>query len=158
MAYFAQLLTQKAYRLRFPRKYSGEVHRYVLQHQSSTLERSPFRRQLDFWAFSITTALTQDIAPLDQASSKWGKHFTDTRSVTMSETLADLVAVVAFHHLGPEHEGIDDPAQIIEINNRLAGAGCPVVLEHLSADLRLTPLDKALNLAASMLSNSRVRS
>ena len=155
MVYFAQLLTQKAYPLRLPRKYSDDVQRRVLQHQATTPERAPFRRQLDFWAFSITTAMAQDLAPLDQQSSKWGKRFIDTRNVTIPENLADLLAVIAFHHLGYEHEGIYEPAQVIEVSNRLAGAGCPVVLEHLnSSDLRLTPLDKALNLAASMLKDT----
>jgi len=53
--------------------------------------------------------------------------------------------------LGADHEGIDDPAQIIETANRYAGAGCPVVLEPLaSRDLRLTPLTKILDFAASL--------
>jgi len=152
VVYFAQLLTQKAYPLRLPREYSDDIQRHISQHQTTTRERAPFRRQLDFWAFSITTAMAHDLAPRDQPSAKWGRKFVDTREVTIPETLADLLAVTAFHHLGYEHEGIDDPAQVIEINNRLAGAGCPVVLEHLnSSDLRLTPLDKALNHAASML-------
>lgn len=152
MAYFAQLLTQKGHTLRLPKKYSDDVQRYVLQHQASTLERAPFRRQLDFWVLSITTAVSHCLTPLDTPSAKWGRKFADTRSVTISDTVADLLAVVAFQHLGHDHVGIDDPSQIVEVNNRLAGAGCPVVLNYLnSADLRLTPLDKALNFAASMV-------
>lgn len=149
--YFAQLLTHKGHPLRFPKEHSNEVQGYVRQHQTASPERAPFRRQLDFWAFSITTAVAQGIPPLEQPSSKWGRRYTDTRSVIFAEPLASLLVVIAFHHLGPKHEGIDDPAQIIEINNRLAGAGCPIVLDHLrSLDLRLTPLEKALTLAASM--------
>ena len=152
MAYFAQLLTEKAHTLRLPKKQHHEVQRYVLQHQSSTLERAPFRRQLDFWAFCITTALAHDLTPLDQPSARWGKKFADTRSVNIGDELGDVLAIAAFHHLGYEHEEIDNPAQIIEVNNQLAGAGCPIVLDHLNdPELRLTPLDKALNFAASMV-------
>ncbi len=153
MVYFAQLISHKAHPLRLPKRYGDDIHRYVRQHQKrATPERAPFRRQLDVWAFSIAIAIAQDLRPLDQASSKWGKKFVDTRQVTISDDLADLLAVAAFHYLGYEHEGIDKPAEIIEINNRLAGAGCPAVFDHLSStDLRLTPLEKALNLAASML-------
>ncbi len=120
-------------------------------HQSAGLERAPFRRQLNFWAFSLAAALAEDLEPLGSPSSNWGKKFIDTREVEMPDTLCDLLAIVAFHHLGAEHEEIDNPTQIIEVANCFAGAGCSLVLEHLnSKDLRLTPLDKLLDLAASL--------
>ena len=74
----------------------------------------------------------------------------------MPEALCDILAVAAFHHLGPDHDGIDDPAQIIEVGNCLAGAGCPVVLDQLnSRDLRLNPLDNVLNFAAHLYNHTR---
>ena len=157
MAYFAQLLTQKTHTLRFPKNSKDDIQRFVSMHQSTGVERSPFRRQLDFWAFSIATALAENLDPLDAPSSKWGDKFVDTRDVEMPEALCDILAIAAFCHLGYEHEGIDDPAQIIEVGNRLAGAGCPAVLEQLNShDLRLTPLDKALNLAATLYTHTRL--
>lgn len=126
-------------------------------HQSTSVERAPFRRKLDFWAFSIATALSEELDPLEGPSSKWGDNFVDTRNVDMPEQLCDLLAVAAFHHLGHEHEGIDDPAQIIEVGNCLAGAGCPFVLKEItSKDLRLTPLDKALSLANHLYNHARI--
>ena len=126
-------------------------------HQSTGVERAPFPRQVDFWAFSIATALAESLDPLDEPSGKWGREFVDTRNVEMPEALCDILAIAAFHHLGREHEGIDDPAQIIEVGNRLSGAGCPIVLEHLnSQDLRITPLDKALNLAATLHTHTQL--
>lgn len=156
MTYFAQLLSERAHTLRFPRQHTKEVQRHVRMHQATTSpERAPFHRQIDFWAFSLATALALDLAPLSAPSSKWGARFVDTRSVELSNRLCDLLAVAAFHHLGSDHEGIDDPAQIIEMGNRLAGAGCPTVLEQLnSPDLRLTPLDKVLSLATSTLAST----
>ena len=156
MSYFIQLLSQKAHTLRLPHKHNTDVQRYVLAHQTAaTHDRAPFRRQLDFWAFSVGVALARDLTPLDGPSSKWGNKFVDTRNVEMPKELCDLLGVAAFHHLGIEHEGINDPAQIIEIGNRLAGAGCPAVLEQLgSRDLRLTPLEKAFNYAAATLLES----
>ncbi|MCY4368315.1 MAG: ATP-binding protein [bacterium] len=152
MAHFAQLLTQKAHTLRLPQDSRDDVQRHVLQHQTTTLERAPFRRQLDFWAFSIATALAHELTPIDEPSRRWGKKFADTRSVIIDDWLCDLLAVTAFHYLGSEHDRMDDPAQIIEVNNQLAGAGCSVVLECLNdRDLRLTALDKVLNCAASMV-------
>ena len=157
MAYFAQLLTQKAHTLRLPKKSTDDIQRLVQMHQSTSIERAPFRRQLDFWAFSIATALAEDLDPLEDPSSKWGDKFIDTRAVDMPEPLCDILAVAAFHHLGSEHDGIDDPAQIIEVGNCLAGAGCPVVLDQLnSRDLRLNPLDNVLNFAAHLYNHARL--
>lgn len=157
MAYFAQFLTQRAHTLRMPKNSRDDVQRLVQMHQSTGIERAPFRRQLDFWAFSIATALAEDLDPRDGPSSKWGDPFVSTRDVEMPETLCDILAIAAFRHLGFEHEGIDDPAQIIEVGNCLAGAGCPIVLKQMgSKDLRLTPLDKALNLAAHLYNHTQI--
>lgn len=132
----------------------------VQQHQkgSVTLERAPFRRQLDFWAFAIATAIAKDIAPLEPpinigGKPKWGTKFVDTRAVEMSNDLCELLAVVVLTKLGVEHEGIDDPAQIIDLANCLAGAGSPVLLKELiDPSLRMTPLEKALEFARAMRS------
>ncbi|WP_419919077.1 hypothetical protein [Candidatus Poriferisocius sp.] len=121
------------------------------------MEKAPFRRQLDFWGFSLATALAEDLNPLEGPSSRWGDKFVDTRSVEMPDVLCDILAIAAFHYLGYEHEEIDNPAQIIEIGNCLAGAGCPLVLKELhSQDLRLATLHKALNYAATLYNRVRV--
>ena len=74
----------------------------------------------------------------------------------MPDDLCEMLAVIALATLGPEHEGIDDPAQIIELGNRLAGAGCPELLTQLSKpDLRITILDKAVEFAKAMRSKGR---
>lgn len=155
MSYFAGRLSLKAHSLHLPRNSADDVQRHVRMHQTAGPEHAPFRRQLDFWAFSIAAALALDLPPLDQPSSQWGRKFADTKSVEIPDDLCDLLAVLAFHHLGDDHDDIDDPAQIIEIANRYAGAGCPVVLEQFSrSDLRLTPLAKILDLAAELHTNS----
>ena len=151
MTYFAQLLTDKSHTLRLPKKSTDDIQRLVRTQQTASVERAPFRRQLDFWAFSIATSLAEELDPIETPSARWGTKFVDTRSVEMPDALCEILAVAAFHHLGPEHEGIDDPAQIIEVGNCLAGAGCPVVLERLnSRDLRLNPLDHVLNFAGHL--------
>ena len=153
MNYFTTLLSSQAHTLRLPDKSKDDIERYVLQHQkgSVTPERAPFRRQLDFWALAIATAIANGTPPLDQPSSSWGRKFADTRSVQMPDGLCEMLAVIALATLGPEHEGIDEPGQIIELGNRLAGAGCPELLKQLSdPDLRITTLDKALEFARAM--------
>ena len=153
MNYFANQVSSHAHALRLPEKSKSDIERYVRQHQKGgvSLERVPFRRQIDFWAFSIATALANGLAPLAEESSTWGRKFADTRSVQVPDSVCEMLAVVALAELGPDHDGIDDPKEIVELGNRLAGAGCPRVLEKLgNPDLRLTALDKALEFAASL--------
>ena len=150
MNYFTTLLSSQAYTLRLPNQSKDDIERYVLQHQkgSVSLERTPFRRQLDFWAFAIASAIARGIPPLEEPSANWGRKFADTRSVQMPDGLCEMLAVIALTTLGHNHEGIDDPPQIIELGNRFAGAGCPELLKQLSnPDLRTTVLDKALEFA-----------
>ncbi len=150
MNYFTTLLSFQAHTLRLPNQSKNDIERYVLQHQSENVspERVPFRRQLDFWAFSIASAIANGTPPLKENSAQWGRKFADTRSVQMPDGLCEILAVIALATLGSDHEGIDDPAQVIELGNRFAGAGCPKLLKQLSdPDLRTTALDKALEFA-----------
>ena len=155
MNYFTHLVSSHAHALRLPKALKSDVERYVLQHQKGAAnpERAPFRRQIDFWAFSVAAALGSGMAPLTGESSTWGAKFADTRSVEVPDSVCEMLAVVALAELGQDHAGIGDPKQIIELGNRFAGAGCPRLLEQLgNPDLRLTALDKALEYAALLRS------
>lgn len=70
----------------------------------------------------------------------------------MSPELCELIAVVAAAGLGPENERVTEPSEIIRYANRLAAAGCQVVIAELNkVDLRLTPLEKMVRHAESLL-------
>lgn len=153
MNYFTTLLSSQAHTLRLPDQSKDDIERYVLQHQKGNVsqEQAPFRRQLDFWAFAIASAIARGVPPLEKPSTSWGRKFADTRSVQMPDGLCEMLAVIALTTLGQDHEGIDDPPQIIELGNRFAGAGCPELLKQLSnPDLRTTVLDKALEFAKTL--------
>lgn len=159
MNYYTSLLTSHTHTLRLPDQSKDDIERFVLQHQkggSVSLEITPFRRQLDFWAFAIATAIAQGLPPLKEPSSTWGRKFADTRAVEMPDGLCEMLAIITFATLGADHNDIDDPAQIIEMGNRFAGAGCPELLKQLNnPDLRVTSLDKALGFATSLRSALR---
>ena len=156
MNYFTTLLSSQAHTLRLPEGSKDDIERLVLQHQKGSVspDRAPFRRQLDFWSLAVVSAVALDIPPLGKPSSTWGRKFADTRSVQMPDGVCELLAVVALTILGPEGEGIDEPAQIVELGNRLAGAGCPEVLKRVhDPDLRLTALDKTFEFATNLRSD-----
>ena len=152
MNYFGSLLASRAFPLLLPKDYEDEVHRYVDMHQSrgmSTRERTPFRRQLDFWAFCLACALARKMEPLDSLSGM--RRFTDTRAVQVGDELSELLAVVAFNKIGHNDASASDPAKIIEMCNRLAGAGANYVLRKLQEEAVSTPLESALNIAESLV-------
>ena len=118
-------------------------------------EQAPFRRQLDFWAYSVAVAIAENLEPVDARTARRGHGFADTRSVQMPEDLCALLAVIAAARLGPDQDGLAEPRQIVEFGNRLAAAACPLVLAELRAgDLRLTPLDKVRAHAESLYEKS----
>ena len=141
------------YRLYLPKEDREKIDRYVLKQQSnqSNRERVPFARQVDFWAFCIVAALAKNLAPLEAPPSRWGKMFIQTSQKILTNDLCSLLIVIAVAKLGHNSEEAIDPKQIIDLANRLAGAGCSFVLKELSENtLRTTPLDRLVELVRAL--------
>ncbi len=154
MTFFHHLLTAKAHALRFPRELRDDVARYVRHLHPTRLspERAPFGRQVDLWAYCVMTAIALDLAPVDDQKAVRGHRYKDTRSVELSPDLCTLLAAAAAAGLGLDDERARDPAEIVKYANRLAAAGCPVVIGQLKAlDMKLTPLQKLQAHAEEML-------
>lgn len=155
---FADIFKSRSHGLVLPRDDDDEINRYVAMHsgERENVERRPFRRQVDFWAFSIATALVLKLEPREGTVGRWGKKFIETSQGIMDNDLCSLLAVIAVARLGHDDPEVGEPRRIIDLANRLAGAGCPVVLKELAEIyLRTTPLDRALELARSL--QERVR-
>ena len=159
MSDFADLFKVRGHGLVLPRDDEDAINRYVAMHsgERESVESRPFPRQVDFWAFSIATALALQLEPREGPATRWGKKFIDTSQGIMDNDLCSLLAVIAVAKLGHDDPEAGEPRRIIDLANRLAGAGCPEVLKKLSeTDLRTTPLDRTLELAMSL--QDRVRS
>ena len=148
---FADILKSRSYGLVLPKENDDDINRYVAMHsgERESVERRPFRRQVDFWAFSIATALALKLEPREGTVGQWGKTFIYTNQGILDNNLGSLLAVITVAKLGHDNPEVDEPRRIVELSNRLAGAGCPAVLKELGEiDLRTTPLDRALGFAA----------
>ena len=159
MGQLANLFSSRAYALVLPKNEDDEISRYVAMHagERDSVERRPFRRQVDFWAFSIAAALALRLEPREGLPSNWGKRFIYTSQGILDEDLCSLLAVVAVAKMGHDHVEVTDMRRVVELANRLAGAGSSYVLTKLSESaLRTTPLDRTLELAKSL--QERVRS
>ena len=155
---FAHVFRGRNYGLVLPRDDEDQISRFVAMHsgERDNVERRPFSRQVDFWAFSLATALALELQPREGPVGRWGKTFIYTSQGIMDDDLCSLLAVISVARLGHEVPETDEPRHIVELANSLAGAGCPKVLEKLSADtLRTTPLDRAIELARALLSGVR---
>ena len=103
---------------------------------------------MDFWALSIAAALAMELEPREGPASGWGKVFIYTSQGILDNDLGALLAVIAVAKIGHDHPEVDEPRRIVDVANRLAGAGCPVVLNKLTENaIRTSPLDRAVGLA-----------
>ena len=155
---FAAIFKSRSHGLVLPKDDDDAITRYVAMHsgERENVENRPFPRQVDFWAFSIATALALKLKPRDGSITRWGKSFIYTYQGILDNNLCSLLAVIAVAKLGQDHPEVDEPKQIIELANRLAGAGCPVVLKELSENvLRTTRLDRGLEFANFLQGSAR---
>ena len=153
MSDFAHLFLARGYGLALPREDEDKINRFVAMHsgERDSVERRPFPRQVDFWAFSLATALALKLQPREGPVGRWGKNFIYTSQGIMDDDLCSLLAVISVAKLGHDVPETGEPRRIVEFANSLAGAGCPKVLEKLSEDaLRTTPLDRAIELARTL--------
>lgn len=158
MGQLASLFSTRSYALVLPKNEDDEISRYVAMHagERDSAERRPFRRQVDFWAFSIATALALRLEPRDGLPSSWGKRFIYTSQGILDENVCSLLAVIAVAKMGHDHAAVADVRRVVEHANRLAGTGSSYVLTKLSESaLRTTPLDRALELARSLQERAR---
>lgn len=159
MSDFAALFSGRGHGLVLPRGDEDQIDRYVAMHSSdrASVERHPFPRQVDFWAFSVLAALIWDLPPREDPPGRWGKVFIYTSQGILDNDVGSLLAVIAVSKLGHDDPEVGEPRRIVDLANRLAGAGCPAVLRRLSEDaLRTTPLDRAVQLARTL--HDQVRS
>ncbi len=153
MTDFANLFKAGGHALVLPRENEDEINRFVAMHsgERDNMERRPFRRQVDFWALCIAAALALKLDPREGPVSRWGKNFIYTSQGIMNDDLSSLLAVIAVANFGHDNPESTEVRRIVDLANRLAAAGCSVVLKKLSDNpLRTTPLDQMLELARSL--------
>lgn len=141
------------HRLVLPKDDKDRAERYVAK-QSATrgnAESVPFHRTVDFWAFALGTALAKNLEPMSGPVSRWGTGFIYTYQGILDEDLCGLLAVIAAAKLGVDNPDVNNAGKIIELANRLAGAGTPIVLSKLAENsLRTTPLDQVITFARQL--------
>jgi hypothetical protein len=120
-----------------------------------TADQAPFRRMIDFWFTAIAWAVSQSAEPVDQATGRLfvnlGPNPNDVRN--FEEWRAELLVVLAVRDFGADSPDVADSRRIIDLANRYAEAGAPLLLDCLeeNADLALPRLYVVADILAGIV-------
>jgi hypothetical protein len=116
----------------------------LIQTQATTTFRNadhaPFHRMIDFWFTAIAWAVHHGVEPVQQPTGKFfvalGPNTQDIRH--FEEWRADLLAILAVRDFGAHSPDVMDTRKVIDLANRYAEAGAPLLLEHLKENTDLS--------------------
>lgn len=120
-----------------------------------TADQAPFRRMIDFWFTAITWAVRHEVQPVAKATGglfvNLGPNPNDVRN--FDEWRADLLVILAVHQFGPDSSDVSDTRKVIDLANRYAEAGAPLLLERFERgmDLSLPRLYQVADLLAGLV-------
>lgn len=126
-----------------------------------TADQAPFRRMIDFWFTSIAWAVCHCTEPVAEATGRFfvslGPNPNDIRN--FEEWRADLLAILAVRDFGVDSPDVADTRKIIDLANRYAEAGAPLLLEGLEqrADLALPRLYVIANILDGLVTEAVAR-
>jgi hypothetical protein len=126
-----------------------------------TADQAPFRRMIDFWFTAIAWAVRHGIQPVEQTTGRsfvsLGPNPNDIRN--FEEWRADLLAILAVRDFGMDSPDVSNTRKVIDLANRYAEAGAPLLLERLeqSVDLALPRLYLVADLLAGLVTEAVVQ-
>jgi hypothetical protein len=154
----ALTFTGSQHRLLLPEDVKDRVAPWI-QTQATTTYRSadqaPFRRMVDFWFTAIAWAVAYGIEPAQVTTGRLfvnlGPNPNDIRN--FDEWRAELLTILAVRDFGVDSPGIQDTRKIIDLANRYAEAGAPLLLDALEerADLALPKLYVVADMLAQLV-------
>ncbi|MFE6173702.1 hypothetical protein [Streptomyces sp. NPDC056464] len=120
-----------------------------------TADQAPFRRMIDFWFMAIAWAVRHEAQPVEKATGglfvNLGPNPNDVRN--FDEWRADLLVILAVRDFGSDSPDVANARKVIDLANRYAEAGAPLLLERLerSMDLSLPRLYQIADLLAGLV-------
>lgn len=123
-----------------------------------TADQAPFRRMIDFWFTAIAWAVCHEVDPVDETTGRFfvniGPNPNDIR--IFEEWRADLLTILAVRDFGVDSPDVSDPRKVIDLANRYAEAGGPLLLDRLeqSADLALPRLYVVADILAGLVTET----
>jgi hypothetical protein len=114
--------------------------RWVTQQQAQkrrSIDDAPFPRMVDFWFMSIGLAVHRDLAPVEKISGvmfvQIGPNKQDLQK--FPEFWTRTLTLLAVNEWGYDDPRCIDPARVIDLANRYAEVGSPVLLGALESQM-----------------------
>lgn len=123
-----------------------------------TADQAPFRRMIDFWFAAIAWAIRHGVKPAEDATGRFfvnlGPNPNDIRN--FEEWRADLLAILAVRDFGVDSPDVTDTRKVINLANRYAEAGAPLLLDRLeqSTNLALPRLYVVADILSELVSEA----
>jgi hypothetical protein len=124
-------------------------------HAYRSADQAPFRRMLDFWFMAIAWSSLEGSSPAPEATGKMfvnlGPNPNDIRN--LDEWRADLLTIIALREFGVDSTELQDTHKVIDLANRYAEVGAPLLLDKLeqSTDLALPRLYVVADILAEVM-------
>ena len=116
---------------------------------------------IDFWFTAIAWAIHSSTEPVVEATGRFfvnlGPNPNDIRN--FEEWRADLLTILAVRDFGSDSPDVVDARKIIDLANRYAEAGAPLLLDRLErrSDLALPRLYVIADILASLITEAAER-
>ncbi len=116
---------------------------------------------IDFWFAAIAWAVNLGTDPAAVATGRFfvnlGPNTNDVRN--FEEWRADLLAILAVRDFGVDSPDVSDTRKIIDLANRYAEVGAPLLLDRLeqSSDLALPRLYVVADILARLVADTAAR-
>jgi hypothetical protein len=156
--------TGSQHRLLLPDRVKDRVTPWIQTQPTTayrTADQAPFRRMIDFWFTAIAWAVSHEAEPAEQATGRFfvnlGPNPNDIRN--FEEWRADLLTILAVRDFGEDSPDVSDTRKIIDLANRYAEAGAPLLLDRLEqgADLALPRLYVVADILAGLVTETALQ-
>lgn len=133
--------------LRFPKAYFDDVKNYCQTRPEGGKKpdptESPFPRYVDFWFLSVCLGTQSAAGVPDEPAGGWRGFITGAEGLGSDGWRIDLLELIAIA-ARDDANVVGDPRAVLDIGNRYAAVGVPMVLDWLRS-AQSDPIDNILD-------------
>lgn len=132
--------------LRLPNVYFDEVKAYCQTRPEggkADPTQSPFRRYVDFWFLALCVGVSTSPSVPDEPGGGWRGFITGAEGLASDPWRVEALEQIAIA-ARDDVAIVGDPSKVLDVCNRYASAGVPVVLDWLKSG-QSDPIDNVLD-------------
>lgn len=133
--------------LRFPKAYFDEVKRFCQTRpeggRKARIADAPFPRYVDLWFLAVCVGAANSVRLPEDPASGWQSFITGAEGLNSDPWRVDMLELLAIA-AADDTSVIGQPRQVLDVANRYASVGTPVVLDWLKSG-QSTSIDNLLD-------------